>query len=912
MRSATAGTRTARSRRSCAANLVARLRAGEPLTTGVIGYDDTVLPELERAILAGQDLILLGERGQAKTRLVRRLTELLDEHAPIDRRLRDRLLAVPPDLRRAAAAGTPNCGDDLPVAWIDRERRFAEKLATPDTAVADLIGDVDPIKVAEGRTLGDEETIHWGLVPRHHRGIVAINELPDLPERIQVALLNVLEERDVQIRGYSLRLPLDLLLVATANPDDYTNRGRIISPLKDRFGAQVRTHYPRTIDDEVAIVLAEAAPPPPRRPGPRPALPRRGAGRARPPPARQPRRQPALRCLGPLHHRCPRDAGRRRGPAGGPDRRRAWPSRGSIDLRAVLPAALGRIEFDLLDEGGEVEVVDLALRRAVLTVWRRHLGGEDLRELVDRFEERRPRRSRPATSTAGPGRPRRVRGPRRRVWPAGPNGSGSPRPGEGGGVGRRGRRRGGRLGRRVRPGGAPPRPAAEPRRRRRRSSSATGADGALALRRVGRVAGPAARARRRLRGARPAGRRPADGRRGASRRSASCSAGVCPGSAGSTTSAARSPASAASSSATSTTTGRSRSCATSSTRSSRPNARRWARRRTPTRGSPSSTSTRCRPTRPDGSGRCRRTTSGRPRPPTASSSSADQLRKDILDAHLQVADRRARVRHRRGPGPDRGDARRPQRPAPGPRGQRGYAAGRRTGTLRGVQGRATATCSPATRPTLDELLRGDGRTRGRRPRRSCGRCRPDQRRQLEDLARQVFDDLDLQFQLDQLGDNLAAAFPGGLPGAGDGDGGDGDGADGIPDQPQDGQAQRADQRGRRRVRADRRARGPRTAPCRATTPGPRWTTSTRRRCAATSATTRSRDLRQLKAIERELERSGAMRVEGGELELTPSGARQLGQRSLARLLDRVQRQPAAPDGRGRPGTDRPDARLGVR
>jgi magnesium chelatase subunit I len=365
-------------------NLVVRLRAGDPLTTGVIGFDDSVLPELERALLAGQDVILLGERGQAKTRLVRRLTELLDEHTPVVAGCEINCSPYHPtcvSCRRRHA----DLGDALPIAWIGRERRFAEKLATPDTAVADLIGDVDPIKVAEGRTLGDEETIHWGLVPRHHRGIVAINELPDLPERIQVALLNVLEERDVQIRGYSLRLPLDVLLVATANPDDYTNRGRIISPLKDRFGAQVRTHYPRTIDDEIAIVLSEATLPPADVPVHVPrfldeVLAELVALLRESPDVNQ-RSGVSVRFTIGAHETLVAGAVRRAARTGA---RLAVPR--IIDLRAVLPAALGRIEFDLLDEGGEVEVVDLALRRAVLTVWRRHLGGEDLRGLITRFD----------------------------------------------------------------------------------------------------------------------------------------------------------------------------------------------------------------------------------------------------------------------------------------------------------------------------------------------------------------------------------------------------------------------------------------------------------------------------------------------------------------------------------------------
>jgi len=238
-------------------NLLTALRSGQQLWPGIVGYDRTVLPQLERALIAGHDVVLLGERGQGKTRLLRGLTELLDEWTPViaGSELAEHPLApiTPAGIRRAAEEG-----DALPVEWRHRSERYAEKLATPDTAVGDLIGDVDPVKVAEGRSLGDPETIHFGLVPRSHRGIVTINELPDLAERIQVALLNVMEERDIQIRGYTLRLPLDVLLVATANPEDYTNRGRIITPLKDRFGAEIRTHYPLELDDEIGMIRQEA------------------------------------------------------------------------------------------------------------------------------------------------------------------------------------------------------------------------------------------------------------------------------------------------------------------------------------------------------------------------------------------------------------------------------------------------------------------------------------------------------------------------------------------------------------------------------------------------------------------------------------------------------------------------------
>ena len=239
------------------ANLLARLGAGLPSLPGMVGFEDTVVPEVERALLAGHDLVLLGERGQGKTRLIRTLVGLLDEWTPVlvGSELNEHPLQP---ISAWATRQIAEHGDETPVGWLHRSDRFGEKLATPDTSVGDLIGDVDPIKVAEGRTLGDPETVHYGLVPRTNRGIFSVNELPDLAERIQVALLNVLEERDIQIRGYRVRLPLDLLLVASANPEDYTNRGRIITPLKDRFGAEVRTHYPLELPDEIRLLHQEA------------------------------------------------------------------------------------------------------------------------------------------------------------------------------------------------------------------------------------------------------------------------------------------------------------------------------------------------------------------------------------------------------------------------------------------------------------------------------------------------------------------------------------------------------------------------------------------------------------------------------------------------------------------------------
>ena len=237
-------------------NLIAKIRAEELLFPGIIGFEDTVIPQLENAILAGQDVILLGERGQAKSRLIRSLTTLLDEYIPkiAECEINDNPYDPVCRLCRDKVAEQE---DDTKIEWIPREDRYSEKLATPDISIADLIGEIDPIKVAEGRHLSDELAIHYGLVPRTNRGIFSINELPDLAERIQVGLFNLMEERDVQIKGYRIRLPLDVYVVATANPEDYTNRGRIVTPLKDRYGAQIHTHYPTRLDQEIAIMEQE-------------------------------------------------------------------------------------------------------------------------------------------------------------------------------------------------------------------------------------------------------------------------------------------------------------------------------------------------------------------------------------------------------------------------------------------------------------------------------------------------------------------------------------------------------------------------------------------------------------------------------------------------------------------------------
>ncbi len=239
------------------ANLIEKIRSGEDMFPGIIGYSDTVIPQVENAILSGQDIIFLGERGQAKSRIARAMINLLDEWTPIvaGSEINDDPFAP---ISAAARKLIEDEGDRTPIDWVHRDARYGEKLATPDITIADLIGEIDPIKVAEGRYLSDELTIHYGLVPRTNRGIFCINELPDLAERIQVGLLNILEERDVQIRGYRVRLPLDIYIVASANPEDYTNRGRIITPLKDRCGSEIRTHYPTTAEHEIVIMEQEA------------------------------------------------------------------------------------------------------------------------------------------------------------------------------------------------------------------------------------------------------------------------------------------------------------------------------------------------------------------------------------------------------------------------------------------------------------------------------------------------------------------------------------------------------------------------------------------------------------------------------------------------------------------------------
>jgi magnesium chelatase subunit I len=252
-----AGYRHRSLREEIRANLLRRIAAGQVLFPGILGYDDTVIPAVENALLCGHDLIFLGERGQAKSRLIRALAGLLDEWVPevAGSEIHDDPFAPVSSYARQRIAER---GDATEIAWVPRDDRYVEKLATPDVSIADLIGDVDPVKVAAGRSLSDELTIHFGLLPRTNRGVFCINELPDLTEKVQVGLFNVMQERDVQVKGYRVRLPLDVLVVASANPEDYTSRGRIITPLKDRYAAQIRTHYPKTRALEIDVVRQEA------------------------------------------------------------------------------------------------------------------------------------------------------------------------------------------------------------------------------------------------------------------------------------------------------------------------------------------------------------------------------------------------------------------------------------------------------------------------------------------------------------------------------------------------------------------------------------------------------------------------------------------------------------------------------
>ena len=367
-------------------NAAARIRDGKPLVEGVLGYEDTVLPQLENALLAGHDIIFLGERGQAKTRIIRALTGLLDEWLPVVAGSEINDDPYHPVSRHARDLVAER-GEEARIEWVHRSDRFGEKLATPDTSIADLIGEVDPIKVAEGRYLSDELTLHYGLVPRTNRGVFAINELPDLAERIQVGLLNVLEERDVQIRGYKIRLPLDVMLVASANPEDYTNRGRIITPLKDRFGAQIRTHYPLDVTTELGVVHQEASPM--EHLGVRVTVPEFMAEvvgtlshLARQSPHINQRSGVSVRLSIANFETMEANAVRRALRLGESD---AVPR--VSDLDALASSTSGKVEIETLDEGRDEQVVDRLIKAAVLTVFKERCPIDQLRGVVDAFED---------------------------------------------------------------------------------------------------------------------------------------------------------------------------------------------------------------------------------------------------------------------------------------------------------------------------------------------------------------------------------------------------------------------------------------------------------------------------------------------------------------------------------------------
>jgi magnesium chelatase subunit I len=367
-------------------NLLALLGRAERMLPGIVGYDDSVIPEIENAILAGHHMVFLGERGQGKSRIIRSLVGLLDPQIPAVAGCAihdDPFAPICHSCRLRLAAE----GDALPIAWIGRDARYAEKLATPDVSMADLIGEIDPVKVAEGRYLADEDTIHYGLVPRTHRGIFAINELPDLTEKVQVGLFNLMEERDVQIKGYKIRLPVDVLIVASANPEDYTSRGRIITPLKDRFDVQIRTHYPRTLEDEIAIVEQEV-----------PTL-DRGARDLRIPAfmkevvaqltfeARSSNEinqnsGVSVRVTINNYESLISNAEKRAVRAG---EREIVPR--LTDLHSVLASTAGKIELEYAGEDRkEEEIIERLINRAVLKVWDKSLKVDALKRVVEHFE----------------------------------------------------------------------------------------------------------------------------------------------------------------------------------------------------------------------------------------------------------------------------------------------------------------------------------------------------------------------------------------------------------------------------------------------------------------------------------------------------------------------------------------------
>src|SRR5690349_17729521 len=367
-------------------NLVRHLESGERILPGIVGYDDTVIPEIENAILSGHHMVFLGERGQGKSRIIRGLLSLLDERIPIVHGCEINDNPYSP-ICRACRKQAAELGDALPLQWIERDLRYGEKLATPDVSIADLVGEIDPIKVAEGRYLADEETIHYGLVPRTNRGIFAINELPDLTEKVQVGLFNLMEEKDVQIKGYKIRLPLDVVIVASANPEDYTSRGRIITPLKDRFDVQIRTHYPRTVEHEIAIMEQEV-----------PVVDRdHGA-------VRIPGFMKEVVAQITFEARASNEINQSSGVSvrvtinnyesliSNAEKRAVRLGEREIvprlsDLHSVLASTAGKIELEYVGEDKrEDDLIDRLINRAVLKVWDKYMKVEALKKVTDHFE----------------------------------------------------------------------------------------------------------------------------------------------------------------------------------------------------------------------------------------------------------------------------------------------------------------------------------------------------------------------------------------------------------------------------------------------------------------------------------------------------------------------------------------------
>ncbi|TMB59334.1 MAG: magnesium chelatase, partial [Deltaproteobacteria bacterium] len=367
-------------------NLLARLGRGERILPGIIGFDDTVIPEIENAVLAGHHMVFLGERGQAKSRVIRGLTSLLDPLVPVIAGCPindDPFAPICRECKRRLAAE----GEALALAWIGPEERYGEKLATPDVSMADLVGEIDPIKVAEGRYLADEETIHYGLIPRTNRGLFAINELPDLTEKVQVGLFNLMEEKDVQIKGYKIRLPVDVVIVASANPEDYTSRGRIITPLKDRFDVQIRTHYPRTIEDEITIMEQEM-----------PVFDREAAA------VRIPDFMKEIVAHLTFEARGSNEINQSSGVSvrvtinnyeslvSNAEKRAVRLSEREIvprltDLHSILASTAGKIELEYVGEDKrEDDLIDRLINRAVLKVWDKYLKVEGLKKVTEHFE----------------------------------------------------------------------------------------------------------------------------------------------------------------------------------------------------------------------------------------------------------------------------------------------------------------------------------------------------------------------------------------------------------------------------------------------------------------------------------------------------------------------------------------------